>query len=54
MGFARAEKVEGKRSTVLTTTEDFAAYFGLKSNDPEEVKTALREYLKQREISEYR
>ncbi len=54
LGFVKAEKVEGKRSAVLTTTKDFATYFGLKSNDPEEVKRAIREYLKgQRDVLEY-
>jgi|Deesub1362A_J573_1020465.scaffolds.fasta_scaffold02552_8 segregation and condensation protein B len=44
IGFIRAEKVKGQRSTILTTTEDFATYFGLQSTDPEEIKNALRNY----------
>ena len=41
LGFIRAEK-KG-RSTILTTTESFARYFGLKSSDPEEIRKVLFE-----------
>ncbi len=40
MGFVKAEK-KG-RTKVLTTTKDFAVYFGLKVDSPEEVKRALK------------
>ena len=36
LGFIKAEK-KG-RSTILTTTENFAKYFGLKNSDPEEIR----------------
>ncbi len=39
LGFIKAEK-KG-RATILTTTESFARYFGLKSSDPEEIKRVL-------------
>jgi segregation and condensation protein B len=42
MGLVRAEK-EG-RSTILTTTKEFATYFGLKSSDPAEIKEMLKKY----------
>jgi len=42
LGFVRAEK-KG-RSTILTTTKEFAAYFGLEANDPKKIKEALRKY----------
>ncbi|WP_202318682.1 SMC-Scp complex subunit ScpB [Archaeoglobus neptunius] len=41
-GLVKAEK-KG-RSTILTTTEEFAIYFGLESSDPEKIKEALRKY----------
>ncbi len=42
-GFVKAEK-KG-RSTILTTTEEFATYFGLESSDPEKIKEVLKNYL---------
>jgi len=36
LGFIKVEK-KG-RSTILTTTENFSRYFGLKSSDPEEIR----------------
>jgi segregation and condensation protein B len=33
------------RSTVLTTTEAFASYFGFESKDPEEIKEKLKDFL---------
>ncbi|MEM0215077.1 MAG: SMC-Scp complex subunit ScpB [Archaeoglobaceae archaeon] len=32
------------RSTILTTTEAFASYFGFETKDPEEIKEKLREF----------
>ncbi len=43
MGFVKAEK--RGRSTVLTTTKEFASYFGIASDDPKEIKEALRRYI---------
>ncbi len=43
-GFVKAEK--RGRSTILTTTKEFASYFGLKTNDPQEIKKVLKEYYK--------
>lgn len=42
-GFVKAEK-KG-RSTILTTTEEFATYFGLESSEPEKIKEVLKNYL---------
>ncbi|AAB89663.1 MULTISPECIES: SMC-Scp complex subunit ScpB [Archaeoglobus] len=42
-GLVKAEK-KG-RSTILTTTEEFATYFGLDSAEPEKIKEALKGYL---------
>jgi len=41
-GLVKAEK-KG-RSTILTTTEEFATYFGLKSSEPEKIKEALKSF----------
>uniref|UniRef100_A0A7C3R9Z2 SMC-Scp complex subunit ScpB n=1 Tax=Archaeoglobus fulgidus TaxID=2234 RepID=A0A7C3R9Z2_ARCFL len=41
-GFIRAEK-KG-RSTILTTTEEFASYFGLNSSEPEKIKEVLKSF----------
>ncbi|WP_456468962.1 SMC-Scp complex subunit ScpB [Archaeoglobus sp.] len=41
-GLVKAEK-KG-RSTILTTTEEFATYFGLESSEPEKIKEALKKY----------
>lgn len=35
------------RSTVLTTTEAFASYFGFESKNPEEIKEKLKEFYKE-------
>ena len=43
LGLIKAEK--SGRTKILTTTEDFAKYFGLKAKTPEEVKALLRESL---------
>ena len=52
MGLIRAEK--NGRSTILTTTKEFARYFGLKSNDPKEIKETLRKYMqKNAKLEEY-
>ncbi len=40
MGLIKAEK-KG-RTKVLTTTKDFAVYFGLNTDDPEEIKRLLK------------
>jgi len=40
LGFIKAEK-KG-RTKVLTTTKDFAVYFGLNTDDPEEIKKLLK------------
>lgn len=40
LGFIKAEK-KG-RTKVLTTTKDFAVYFGLNTDDPEEIKRLLK------------
>ena len=42
-GLIKAEK-KG-RSTILTTTEEFATYFGLESAEPEKIKEALKGYI---------
>lgn len=42
MGFIKAEK--RGRTSVLTTTKEFAKYFGLKSSNPEEIREFLRKY----------
>lgn len=42
-GFVKAEK-KG-RSTILTTTEEFATYFGLETGEPEKIKEVLKNYL---------
>jgi len=42
-GFVKAEK--RGRSTILTTTEEFARYFGLESSEPEKIREALKDYL---------
>ena len=44
MEFISAKK-EG-RSTILTTTKNFAKYFGLKFSSPDEIKKVLKEYIK--------
>lgn len=44
-GLIKAEK-KG-RSTILTTTEEFATYFGLDSAEPEKIKEVLRSYLEE-------
>ncbi|RLI78800.1 SMC-Scp complex subunit ScpB [Archaeoglobales archaeon] len=44
MGLIRAEK-KGK-SSILTTTKEFAIYFGLKSDKPEDIKEFLKNYAK--------
>lgn len=44
-GLIKAEK--RGRSTILTTTEEFATYFGLDSAEPEKIKEALRGYLEE-------
>ncbi|MBO8180165.1 MAG: SMC-Scp complex subunit ScpB [Archaeoglobus sp.] len=41
-GLVKAEK-KG-RSTILTTTEEFATYFGLQSSEPEKIKEALKSF----------
>ena len=41
-GLVKAEK-KG-RSTILTTTEEFAAYFGLQSSEPEKIKEVLKSF----------
>ncbi len=41
-GLVKAEK-KG-RSTILTTTEEFATYFGLQSSQPEKIKEALKSF----------
>ena len=41
-GLIKAEK-KG-RSTILTTTEEFATYFGLDTGEPEKIKEVLRSY----------
>ncbi len=38
-------KKEG-RSTILTTTKNFAKYFGLKISNPNEIKRILKEYVR--------
>jgi segregation and condensation protein B len=43
LGFIKAEK-KG-RTKVLTTTKEFAVYFGLKTDKPEEIKEILKAYL---------
>lgn len=40
LGFIKAEK-KG-RTKVLTTTKDFAVYFGLDTDDPEEIKKLIK------------
>jgi len=40
LGFIKAEK-KG-RTKILTTTKDFAVYFGLNTDDPEEIKKLLK------------
>ncbi len=40
LGFVKAEK-KG-RTKILTTTKDFAVYFGLDTDDPEEIKKLLK------------
>jgi segregation and condensation protein B len=42
MGLIKAEK-KG-RTSVLTTTKEFAKYFGLKSSSPEDIKEFLKKY----------
>ncbi len=42
LGLIKAEK-KG-RSTILTTTKEFATYFGLDSNDPKKIKETLLKY----------
>jgi len=42
-GLIKAEK-KG-RSTILTTTKEFAIYFGLSSAEPDKIKEALKSYL---------
>lgn len=43
-------KAEKKgRSTILTTTEEFASYFGLESSEPEKIKEALKKYFEDEE-----
>jgi len=44
MGLIRAER-KG-RSSILTTTKEFAIYFGLKSDKPEDIKEFLKNYAK--------
>lgn len=44
MGLVKAERV-GK-SSILTTTKEFAIYFGLKSDKPEDIKEFLKNYAK--------
>ncbi len=45
----RLIKMEKKgRSTVLTTTEAFASYFGFDSKDPEAVKEKLKDFFKEK------
>ena len=44
LGFIKAEK-KG-RTKVLTTTKDFAVYFGLNTDDPEEIKKLLKSDLR--------
>lgn len=52
MGFIAEEK-KG-RATILTTTKEFAVYFGLKSSNPEEIKeTLLKAIKKDRKLEEY-
>lgn len=36
------------RSTILTTTEAFASYFGFDSKDPETIKEKLKEFFKEK------
>lgn len=36
------------RSTILTTTEAFASYFGFESKEPEEIKEKLKEFFKEK------
>ncbi|RLI81122.1 SMC-Scp complex subunit ScpB [Archaeoglobales archaeon] len=42
MGFIKTEK-KG-RSTILTTTKEFATYFGFEGNDPNKIKEVLRKH----------
>ncbi len=42
MGLIKAEK--RGRTRILTTTKEFAKYFGLKSSNPEEIREFLRKY----------
>ncbi len=44
LGFIKVEK-KGK-SSIITTTQVFAEYFGLKSSDPEEIRRILRKFVK--------
>ncbi len=41
------------RGSILRTTENFARYFGLKSNDPEEIRKILLGFDKSRSLEEY-
>jgi len=52
MGLVKAEK-KG-RGTYLTTTRYFASYFGLESDDPDEIRKMLRNYASgDKKLSEY-
>ncbi len=42
MGFIKTER-KG-RSTIITTTKEFAAYFGLEEAEPKKIKEILRKY----------
>ncbi|MEM2726726.1 MAG: SMC-Scp complex subunit ScpB [Archaeoglobaceae archaeon] len=45
----RLVNVEKKgRSTILTTTDAFASYFGFDSTNPEEIKEKLKEFYKEK------
>ncbi|MET1123686.1 MAG: SMC-Scp complex subunit ScpB [Archaeoglobaceae archaeon] len=39
LGFVRAEK--RGRSTILTTTKEFASYFGIETSDPREIRELI-------------